>query len=572
MSNTENARPLRPKPVSNRSTVPARAVSNKSPVPPDDPRYSCTHVGSSRPSVRETGLKRDIKSQSKGEGKISTGWKVNGSATGNATRMSRPVNGPSVAPPTRPAPPIPKDVESVSSNRSPSSRSSMAAKTTGTKTPPKTAWVLSSARPFQTPASKRISSAPSSTSSTRTTTTVPGPSKIPTPKASPRAHVTTQTTPSKPPKRKPNTLQRSPKEVAPSTSTTITSSKLTTPKAKETPPSRLVSRIPTATPSGIKVVRRTSIRRPQVRPQLSPSKRPTPLDLSKAKAAIQLEQTTTSSKYTTSDYTTPESLPPHPNHSSPPPPANNESPKVVQRVINELRDQLTPSSTDSFASALSSPQSLNRTVDTYRTSEDISLQKSPLYAVFLVPSEPSFPPPAPPQTSRRNSAGTIFDDTEPRTLVSSPSEIGSSPSIQVSSSPSAGEWKLDPSKVVETLGIPTPSPSPSEKGSSPKRPVSVDSRRSSVGKIFDFSTTTKITRRKPPSISLSTRSALEISLGTIASSAIGAANVLSPYLLTELNVVRTCKEIFCRKDITVTDTGIYSKRNETIEDAIQDYQ
>jgi hypothetical protein len=86
----------------------------------------------------------------------------------------------------------------------------------------------------------------------------------------------------------------------------------------------------------------------------------------------------------------------------------------------------------------------------------------------------------------------------------------------------------DPTPSVEDFNI--PEPSPSEYSPTPKRHVSGSRRkskspRSSVGKMFDFGSTTKITRRKPPSFSLSTLSALEISLGTIASASISTTNV-----------------------------------------------
>ena len=73
------------------------------------------------------------------------------------------------------------------------------------------------------------------------------------------------------------------------------------------------------------------------------------------------------------------------------------------------------------------------------------------------------------------------------------------------------------------------------------------------------------------SIHLSTRSALEISLGTLASASISAANVPPPRSTVWLILVCPCATVFGGEG-TVTDVGIAFPGIQATQNTIQDHQ
>jgi hypothetical protein len=505
MAGTGNATSVGQKSISSKTSSLGIKSGTKIP-PPDDPKTSdtkATTVRILRPKDNGSTPAREVKGQSQGIIKISTPSRPQAAITPMLeARLNRPVTLP---PPTRPPPPIPTETNKRTLTKDAQPRTGISAKSAGTKTLRKPAWVLSSATQTSTniPAAKRVSSAPAKI--------IPPhpPASTPASKGTPVTRTATSnlTTPSRIPRKSPSTLQLAQKSNT-SSNGSVTPPRRTNPiRTKATPPNKTSTRIPASTLSGSKLVRRTSARA-KIRPQVTPSKRPSPLDLSKTKSPpLRTESiASSSSKYSTPPSSIPVKTPERQVTTATNVPSS--SPLRIERVLNELREShLTPSSTASFRSALSSPHSPGtRTIDTYRTSEDVSIRKSPVYHVFLVPNDEKQLE----NDSRRGSEGTVFDEVETKSSIASP------PLVE------------DHVTSLEDLNI--PEPSPSSYSHSPKRHVSGSRRsskspRSSVGKMFDFGSTTKITRRRPPSFSFSTRAALETSLGTLASASISTINV-----------------------------------------------
>src|SRR5277367_249581 len=413
--------------------------------------------------------------------------------------------------PARPPPPIPNETTLPSlppksqlrlgAKSKPEQKANLLAK----KAPSRPPWISGSTRPSSTVPARRSVTTPAKPPSAGDSSATPVSSRSSTPKPTPSV----SPSPSKSPAARGITTNNPAPIHPPFTSKPgSTLAPAATLKSKESPSSRPASRPQALSSSGpsyaTKVVRRASLK-PKVRSPLA-TKRPTPLDLSKSKSPS-LDHSEASSKYTPPSTTlSRQSRVSSPTSPRPSRPA--QSPTIhIQRVLNELRDPCpTPSSTTaSFRSAVSSPRSSGPgTAETVRTSDDVSVRKSPLYAVFLVPEQQRQDP----ESSRRNSETTIFDGLSPRSSTPSPT-----PLTETVSAPAE--------RQVETLDIPK---TPSRPGS-PTSPAS-SRKKSPVGRIFDFAGGSKIRRKAPSSIvSLNTLSALEISLGTIGAASISTTAV-----------------------------------------------
>jgi hypothetical protein len=286
----------------------------------------------------------------------------------------------------------------------------------------------------------------------------------------------------------------------------------TTPKRTDTTENSSTPK--TALANGSKISRKASLK-PKVR--TGGLKRPAPLDLSKAKSSVTEE---TSSKSPASTYATPMSIPtspPPPTRT--PPPAPSASLAHVDQVLSHLRDAPTSASTASPKSHSSSQYSpFNKGSEETHISSEISIRKSPQYHVFLLPAETST------STSRRTSQGTIFDQ------VVENESLAASPEPSHNSSAEEQSPRKSMSTSIENLSVPEsnpPSPSIYSTKTSGSRRSSYRKSKSPARKMFDFSSTNKITKRRATSTSsISTFSALEISLGTLGAASIRTAAVI----------------------------------------------
>ena len=524
MSDTASSPNVRKTAVSNRLISRGNLV-NKSPPPPDDPRNSTTLSNStkgSRTNIITPAAKREIKSQLPSNVKKSPATRSTTSIATSQFGASRPATVPA---PSRPPPPPPNGTEARSTTvRTPEKtitplRPPQTTPLNGKKTPPpRPPWNMSSKGTPPSSTAKRTVSVPTKPIASSSTSLTPVSSRSTTPRQtineSPTPPRTTSITP-------PNTVTPRPRStLKPRPTGIIIQSKTISSRGQDPAATRLPTRIPQTTqPAAPRVVRRTSVKA-KVRPQLSAAKRPTPLDLSKQRSSLTSQK---AEKSSSSRYSTPSPASQKSPNIRPPIPMV-ESPAVhLEQILNELREAFpaspTPSSTTaSFRSAISSPYSpASRTAETARTSDDVSVRQSPL---FLHPE-------IDPQASRRTSDVTIFDGLS----IRSSSIHASSPTVadtlnipgQASSRPgSAGSSAGHPEG---SCGSPSPRKSP----------------RLSVGKIIDFASGSgnKIAKKKPPSKKLNTLSALEISLGTIASASISTTNVV-PLLNVMLTVVFSC--------------------------------
>ena len=512
MSETASTPSVRKTAVSNRLTSRGNAV-NRNP-PPDDPRNSTSLSNSTKASRVNTttpAVKREIKSQLPSNVKKSPAPRSSSSITPGQLGASRSAT---VPPPSRPPPPPPNGTEARSTTvRTPGKavlplRQPQTTPLNGKKTPPpRPPWNMNSKSTPPSSTAKRTVSAPPKSIASSSTSLTPGSSRSTTP----RPIINESPTPPRTTSRMtpPNTVTPRPRSTTkPRPTGIIIQAKTVSSRSQDPAATRPPTRIPQTTqpgPAAPRVVRRTSVKA-KVRPQLNTVKRPTPLDLSKQRSSLTSEKAETSGS---SKYTTPSSAASQRSPPVRPPIPMVESPAIhLEKVLNELREAFpatpTPSSTtESFRSAISSPFSpASRTAETVRTSDDVSLRQSPL---LLYPE-------IDPHVSHRTSDVTIFDGLS----IRSSSIHSSSPTI------------------ADTLNIPTQPPSrPDSAGSGAGRPESCGSSshrkspRLSVGKIIDLAAGSgnKIVKKKSPK-KLNTRSALEISLGTIASASISAANVI----------------------------------------------